>query len=280
MGRSILFAGAGALSQATANELTAPAWQCYGLRRRTDQLPAEWLPVIADLLGANDLPAQWPESLEYLVIALTPDERSEAAYRAVYLQGQQRLYDWLATAGQRPRRVFFISSTGVYGQSQGEWVDESSVTQPERWSGQVLCDAEQLALASGYPCTVVRLAGIYGGARQSFLRRVRQGYHAEGTHNRITNRIHEQDAAALLAYLIELDSQGQPLASIYLGVDDCPVEQSEVVRWLQQQLGVTTNLEKRLTQAGTSKQCSNARARATGWQPRYPSYREGYLPML
>lgn len=280
MKKSIVFFGCGALSLRVAQNIMADGWQLYGLRRHVDQLPEYIKPIQADMTCA-DCPDSWPEhGLDYIVVALAPNERNELAYRRAYVDSQRHLYQWLAQCGQQPKRVFFVSSTGVYGQSAGEWIDEQSEAKPERWSGKVMLEAEQTALASGFPTTLVRLAGIYGGKRQAFLQRVKEGYHADGCTNRFTNRIHEQDAADLLSRLIELDVQGERLQSVYLGVDDLPVEQAEVVGWLQQQLGVTSVVEKRLNPAGGSKRCSNALAKTTGWQPKYPDYRQGYLELI
>lgn len=280
MKRNIVFVGCGALSIKVAQNLDGNHWQTFGVRRHIDPLPSWIKPIQADVTGA-DCPETWPEQkLDYLVIALAPNERSEAAYRNLYVDGQRNLYQWLAQHQQQPKRVFFVSSTAVYGQSAGEWVDELSMTEPERWSGKVMCAAEQVALNSGFPTTIVRLAGIYGGKRQAFLQRVKEGYHADGCTNRFTNRIHEQDAADLISHLIELDAQGVSLQSVYLGVDDLPVEQAQVVSWLQQQLGVHSVAEKLLKPAGGSKRCSNARAKATGWKPKYTDYQQGYLELI
>lgn len=280
MKKNSVFVGCGALSIKVAQNLDGNHWQTFGVRRHIDPLPSWIKPIQADVTGA-DCPDAWPEQkLDYLVVALAPNERSEAAYRKLYVQGQRHVYQWLAQHQQQPKRVFFVSSTAVYGQSAGEWVDELSMTEPERWSGKVMCAAEQVALDSGFPATIVRLAGIYGGKRQAFLQRVKEGYHADGCTNRFTNRIHEQDAADLISHLIELDAQGVSLQSVYLGVDDLPVEQAQVVSWLQQQLGVHSVAEKVLKPAGGSKRCKNARAKATGWKPKYADYQQGYLELI
>lgn len=274
----VLYVGAGSLALHMMQLL--PQWGGWALRRSEVELPGnvQWLQ--ADVTQPS-CPADWPQQCpDYVVISLVPAARTEQAYREAYIQGSAHVLNWLQQHGQQPRRVLFVSSVGVYGQAEGEWVDEQSTTQPERWSGRVMLEAEQLLQASGLPVTLVRLAGIYGGNRRFFFERVRQGHHADGCSNRFTNRIHEQDAAALLAHLLQCDARGEPLAPIYIGVDDEPVEQAEVVGWLQQQMGVVSVPELLLKPAGTSKRCSNALARGTGWQPRFASYREGYAPLL
>lgn len=275
---NVLYVGAGSLATQVADLL--PNWSGWALRRSSVELPAGLQWIAADMSNPQ-CPPDWPQTCpDYVVVTLVPAARSEQAYRQAYVEGVRHLLGWLHEQGQRPRRVLFVSSIGVYGQADGEWVDEHSATQPQRWSGQLMLEAEQLLFASGLPVTSVRLAGIYGGARRSFLERVRQGHHADGCSNRYTNRIHEQDAASLLAHLLQLDAQGQTLESVYLGVDDEPAEQAEVVSWLQQQLGVSSEAGLELKPAGSSKRCSNQLARRSGWQPQYVSYREGYAAML
>ena len=94
------------------------------------------------------------------------------------------------------------------------------------------------------------------------------------------NGIHADDAGGLLAYLLEAHQHGKTLEDCYIGVDDAPAPLSEVVNWLREQLGVTEWSEEASVRRAGSKRCSNARAKALGWEPRYPSYREGYAAIL
>jgi len=94
------------------------------------------------------------------------------------------------------------------------------------------------------------------------------------------NRIHADDAAGLMACLLEADRRGVALDDIYIGVDDAPAPLAEVVGWLREYLGVTEWAEDASVRRTGSKQCSNARAKALGWTPKYPSYREGYAAIL
>lgn len=280
MAHSVLIAGCGDVGSRLGCLLRAAGWTVYGLRRNVAALPEGLLPVAADL-AAVACPADWPEpAVETLVYCATPDGRDEAAYRAAYVEGLRHLLGWLAQRGQRPRRLLFVSSTGVYGQQDGEWVDESSPCVPDGFSGRVLLDAEALALGCGLPATVVRLAGIYGPGREWLLGQVRAGYRPPPVPPLYGNRIHADDAAGLLAFLLQRDARGEPLADCYLGVDDAPAPLAEVVDWLRERLGVTQEGEVAAPRRGGSKRCSNARARALGWVPRYPDYRAGYAALL
>ena len=276
---SLLIAGCGDVGNRLASQLHACQWIVHGLRRDVSRLSVAALPVPGDL-AQHDCPAAWPVQLDYLVFCAAPGRGDEAGYRATYVAGLQQVLAWLASRGQRPRRLLFVSSTGVYGQSDGEWVDEQSPALADSFSGQILREAEQLAGRSGLPATCVRLAGIYGPGRHWLLNQVRQGYRAPSQPVLYGNRIHADDAAGLLAFLLQADWRGLPLADCYLGVDDQPAPLHEVVDWLRAQLQVSTQLPAGLMRRAGNKRCSNQRLRALGWQPRYPSYREGYTALL
>lgn len=271
--------GCGDIGSRVAVLMQQQGWLVHGLRRNPARLPAEIVPISADLSHA-ECPSDWPsQPLDYVVYAMAATSMTEAGYQQAYVQGQRHLYSWLAQHQQQPKRVVFVSSTGVYGQNDDSWIDEQSPTEPKRWSGQIMLDAEQCAFNSGHPATAVRLSGIYGPGRNMLLERVRSGYHAPHLHS-YTNRIHADDAAALIARILQADAQGERVESVYLGVDNKPVEQAEVVAWLQEQLQVESVPGLLLQPRSGSKRCSNARARALGWQPQYSSYREGYAAQL
>lgn len=195
---SLLIAGCGDIGSRLALQMLARGWTVRGMRRDIGHLPTGVLPLAADLHGALCPPA-WPTGeLDYLVYCLAASEGSEAGYRAAYVDGLRHVLGWLAQHGQRPRRVLFVSSTSVYGQCAGEWLDETSATEPTGYSGRIMLEAEQLLLGSGLPASVVRLTGIYGPGRQWLLNQVRQGYRVVSEPPLYGNRIHADDAAGLL----------------------------------------------------------------------------------
>ena len=167
----------------------------------------------------------------------------------------------------------------MYGQQGGEWVDEDSAAEAQSFSAVIMREAERVALDSGLPATIVRLTGLYGPGREWLLSQVRGGYRVSETPPLYGNRIHVDDAAGLFATLLQADVAGKPLADCYLGVDDEPAPLHEVVDWLRERLGVTHWAEQSMTRRAGSKRCSNARARALGWKPRFASYRDGYASL-
>jgi nucleoside-diphosphate-sugar epimerase len=277
---SLLLVGCGDIGSRLARLLLAEHWTVYGLRREVSRLPAGVLPVVCDLQQPA-CPSAWPSGpLDYLVYCVAASASGEAGYRAAYVDGLRYVLGWLAETRQRPKRLLFVSSTSVYAQRDGEWVDETAAVEPEGFSGRIMLEAEQLLLNSGLPASVLRLSGIYGPGREFLLNQVRQGYQVSSTAPLYGNRIHADDAAGLLAFLLQADRRGVLLDDCYIGVDDAPAALHEVVGWLREYLAVSASAEVATSRRSGSKRCSNARVRALGWTPQYPSYREGYTALL
>lgn len=277
---TVMIAGCGDVGSRLGVQLKDAGWQVYGLRRSVAALPTGITPVAGDLADTQ-VPAQWPEgALDYLVYAAAATEHDEAGYRRAYYDGLANTLAWLQQRGQAPKRVIFISSSGVYAQDGGVWVDENSPAEASSYSGRIMLDAERLLLGSAFPATVVRLTGIYGPGREWLLKQVRMGYRVVSEPPLYANRLHADDCAGLLAFLLQADAAGKVLDELYIGVDDDPAPLHEVVAWLRDYLGVTEWAEESTVRRSGSKRCSNARARALGWAPRYPSFREGYAAVL
>ena len=208
------------------------------------------------------------------------DHRSEAGYRSAYLQGLGNLIRVLRGQSPPVRRLFFTSSTGVYAQSGGEWVDEDSPAAASHYRGRLLRAAEQVLLGGPIAGTVLRVAGIYGPGRQRLIDSVRRGEACcfEGP-PRYLNHIHRDDCAGALAHLMGLDNP-RPL---YLLVDHEPAEQCQVLRWIAGRLKVPApprvSPEAGKPARGT-KRCRNTRLADSGYAFRYPSFREGYEALL
>ena len=277
---SVLIAGCGDVGSRLATQLLGFGWEVHGLRRDISRLPEGVIGVAGNLFN-KDCPETWPiGAVDYLVYCAAATDHDEAGYRAAYVQGLQYVLEWLNDYGQVPKRLLFVSSSSVYGQEGGEWVDETSPTAAGGFSGRLMLEAEQVALGSGIPASIVRLTGIYGPGRERLLTQVRGGYRVVTDPPLYGNRIHADDAAGLMAFLLEADHRDVALDDVYIGVDDAPAPLADVVGWLREYLGVTEWAEDASVRRTGSKRCSNALAKALGWVPKYPSYREGYAAIL
>ncbi|MBQ0755885.1 MAG: SDR family oxidoreductase [Amphritea sp.] len=273
----ILIAGCGDVGSQLGLSLVKQKHQVFGLRRNINQLPPGIQGIAADLSQPDTL-INLPQQIDTLFYAVAAGARDESVYRKAYPEGLKNLLNALQQQGIKLRQLFFVSSTAVYHQEHHEWVDESSPTEPESFSGQIMLEAEQIAINSGIPATVVRFSGIYGPGRNYMLGQVNRGIGYPTDPIRYSNRLHRDDCVGVLQHLYQL-SQEQTLAPIYLASDDEPVSLNEVSDWLAEQLDVEiTDTSARRTIG--SKRCSNKRLKSTGYRFKYPSFREGYPQLI
>ncbi len=274
----VLIAGCGYVGSALAAELAAQGDEVTALRRRPGVLPPGVRPLAVDLEDPVALAAV-PDDLDAVVYAVSPGGGDAAAYRAACVTGVQLLAARLR--GTPVRRWLLTSSTGVYAQQDGEWVDEDSPAEPSHASGRLLLEGEAVLRAAAPRPVVVRLGGIYGPGRTGLIDRVRSGQASVAPGPpRYTNRIHRDDAAGILRFLL---AHPDP-APLYLGVDSDPASEREVQGWLAERLGVPPPREAPMApesrRARGNRRCSNRRLRAAGYVLRFPSYREGYGALL
>lgn len=272
----VFIAGCGDVGSRLAGRLLADGqFDVWGLRRNPGLLPAGIKAVAGDLTTDDLRPDEWPEAINYLIYCAAADSHDESVYRAIYVQGLQHALARLVSMKTGPERIFFISSTAVYHQNQGEWVDETSDTSPTTFSGQIMLEAETQLQSMGMPATSIRFGGIYGPGRDYLLRRVKNGQGYPETPVVYGNRIHADDCAGMLHHLIEMDRQGEEVETLYLGVDDNPAPMHEVTDWLGRQLAIALKPADDVPARGC-KRCSNARIKKAGYHFLYPSFRDGY----
>ena len=251
--------------------------EVFGLRRDVSKLPLEINPVQGDVSGLDGFRGV-PSGVDYVFYAVGAKSRDEDTYRNVYMDGLGRLLQVLGDEGQSPKRIFFTSSTSVYGQSRGEWVDESSPTHPPTFSGSIMVATESLLQSSSYPSTVLRLGGIYGPGRKGFVSGLRaQKVFPLPPGQNYTNRIHRDDAVGALMHLLAMDSP----EDLYVGVDNEAADRIDVLQWLAHRLSVEPLTEvSEASHKGSGRRCQNDRLRSTGYEFIYPTFREGYGALI
>jgi nucleoside-diphosphate-sugar epimerase len=279
-GLRVLIAGCGYVGGALAERLVAEYHAVWGLRRDPARLPGGVHPFAADLSDPSTL-ADLPPALDFVVYAAAPNGPSDERYRAIYVDGLRNLLAALEAGRQRPRQVLLTSTTGVYGQQDGEWADEDSPTAPDGYTGLRPLEGERLLLEGPFPATVLRLGGIYGPGRTRLIEQVRSG-EAVCRPGLWSNRIHRDDCAGALRHLMQLERPD----SMYVGVDREPAEMCEIQRWLAGRLGVAPPRVEAEAGGGTrrgrrsNKRCSSERLQRSGYRFRYPTYREGFAALL
>lgn len=262
-----LIVGMGALGQQLAQALLQDGQQVTGLRRTPVQL--DGVQMLAQSVQQVDLTHVAP--IQHAYVILTPDHYNVAGYRQAFIDSIEPLRQ--ALSAHPLQRLYFISSTSVYGQDQGEWVDEQSPTQPSGYNGQILIEAEQLwRQVHPEQLVVIRPSGIYGAGRLRLIERLRSGRPVAA--QAWTNRIHSEDLAGFLAYL----STQSDVQDCYIATDSTPVLQDEVLAGLAAQLNLP--MVECTPQTVSGKRLSNQRLLDSGYQLRYPDWQSGYQHVL
>ena len=271
----VLIAGCGYVGGALAGTMAADGHEVWAMRRNPAALPPGVHLLAADLRDPASLESL-PAGLDYVAYTATADASTDEAYRAAYVDGPRNLLAALARQGQRPRRIAFTSSTSVYAQQHGEWVDEDSPTEPASFSGRRMLEGERVFLDGPFSATALRLGGIYGPGRASLLEKVRSGDGCSPGPS-WSNRIHRDDAAGALRHVFVLEDA----APVYLCVDREPADLCEIQRWLARRLGapepgVSSDATDTRKRTRSNKRCSSARLAASGYAFLYPTFREGF----
>lgn len=238
--------------------------------------------VQADVRDETMMTSLLQKTFDVIVVTMTPSEMNDEGYRQAYVETSQVLLQTLEAQSYQPRLIIFVSSTGVYGQQNTEWVDEHSATLPSVYSGKRLLEAEQLFLKSKIPCCIVRFSGIYGPGRQRLIEQVIAGHGAAKEPVLYSNRIHADDCAGVLAHLIEKQKRDK-IESLYLATDCEPVPLYDVKQWLAGQLALSENHLQPKPLGRTlrsSKRCRNTRLLESGYQFIFPTFRDGYRSVL
>ncbi len=222
--------------------------------------------AVAETLSLEDGPL-------HLVFAASAGGRGPETFRALFIDALGALLrEW------RPARVVLASSTSVYGQTDGSWVDELSPAEPMAENSRTLLEAERLVTDHGG--IAARFSGLYGPGRCVYVRRLLEGTaEIEGDGGRWVNQLHRDDAACALVFLLAKGDAG----SVYNVTDDTPRTIANLYEALAEHYklpmppygGVRVGNRRR---AVTNKRVSNARLRALGWSPRYPAI-ETALPV-
>jgi len=278
--RSCLIFGLGYTASRFAARLGAEGWRVAGTRRTPGAMEG------VEALAFDD-PAveRWIGEADAVLSSVPPDDDMGLPDPVLRRYGA-------ALRAAPARWIGYLSSTGVYGDTQGGWVDEASPLGGGRRSARVEADLGWQALARESKASVhiFRLPGIYGPGR-SALDRVRAGKaHRIDAPGHVFCRIHVEDiVGALMASLARPDAPGQ--ASLYNVADDEPAPGHAVIKYACELLGVPCPPLQTLEEAGLSpmargfyaesRKVKNDRLKQRlGYRLLYPSYREGLRACL
>ena len=273
----VLIAGYGDIGAKVGRQLHLSNHQVYGLKRNSASITGPTRPICADLsqpLSKGKL----PDDIDQVIYILSADGFNEQAYRQAYVDGVRHLVQALGNTLDSLKRFIFVSSTSVYSQNAGEWVNEESPTQPKSFNGQIMLEAEQ-QVAAIPNSVIVRFSGIYGAGRNRMLSQVKNGQIAAQQPVIYSNRIHSDDCAAVLVHLSQMTTTAY---QVVLASDSQPAALHEIQQWLADQLAVAQQdrcYEVPSRRAG-SKRISNQRLLDSGYIFTYPHYKAGYAELL
>jgi nucleoside-diphosphate-sugar epimerase len=259
--KKLLVIGAGYLGDEILRQFKVAGWQTVGA-----SLSGGGHLIACDVSDPGSV-AALPDA-DAIIHCAASGRGGEDAYRKVYLDGCENLIHRFPGSN-----IAFTSSSSVYAQQQGELVTEESETIPDRETGKILLAAEQLVIDAGG--VVTRLAGIYGPDRSVLLSKFKNGEAViEEDGRRFTNQIHRDDAARALLHLFSLGEF--PSGQVFNVCDSESLTQLEVYQGLAEIFGKdlppSGPRDMNRKRGWTHKKVCNIKLRATGWQPKYPSF--------
>ena len=273
--KTLLSLGHGYSAQVLAERLLAQGWHVIGTTRRVERAAAMELAGVESVMWPGDLGPALARATHILASA-APDEAGDPFLRAAP-----------QIAGARAEWVGYLSTTGVYGDHQGAWVDEDTALTPSGARGAHRVLAEAQWAATGLPVHIFRLAGIYGPGRGPF-EKVRDGSARRIIKpGQVFSRIHVDDIAGVLEASIARPNPG----TAYNVCDDDPAPPEDVLSLAAQLLGLPAPPAVRFEDAemtpmarsfySESKRVRNDRIKdELGVVLTYPSYREGLAGLL
>lgn len=279
MTKTILSFGHGYSATALADLLVPDGWRVIGTTRKPEKLDVLRATGVEPVLWEEDL-SDYIAAASHLLISSGPDAEGDPTLRRYRDQITARAtdFDW----------VGYLSTTGVYGDHQGGWVDESTPLTPSTRRGQLRVEAEAAWQSiSGLPLHIFRLAGIYGPGRGPFAK-VRNG-----TARRIIkkgqvfSRIHVDDIAQVVAASIDRPNPG----AVYNLCDNDPAPPEDVIAHAAELLGLPVPEavdfdDAEMTPMARSFYAESKRVRndriqeELGVNLKYPDYRTGLAALL
>ncbi len=263
----ILFIGYGQTSQRVAKKLWQQGHRITAISR-TPKPNALVNHLVQDVHHLN-LTQLFP--IDCVYILLSPQERTMTAYEQIYLATVPII---IAALKSHPiQKIILLSSTRVYGEQQGQYIDDTTKIQPSDLGGEILRQME-LCYLNAFPkqTIVVRPSGIYGTSLQRMLNLAKNTQTYPAIH--WTNRIHLDD---LVQFLVDILVFEQPESS-YLLSSGQHVPLHEIIMWFQKQLNLP--ILSLQSQQQTGKRMIPTHLQQMGFNLQHTNCFEDYLALL
>lgn len=265
--------GAGFSARAFAKQSDA---LIYGTTRSESKFPALAEAGIKPLLfsqptASTDLLDQLSETT-HLIISIAPDGNGDCVLNQPALLAAMKKLEWIG----------YLSTIGVYGDHQGQWIDENAICRPALPRNQMRLNVEtewiQFAKPRDIPIAILRLAGIYGPGRNAFIKLQQGKAHRIIKPGQVFNRIHSDDIAGVIDQFAKARQSG-----IFNLSDNEPAPPQDVISYAAHLMGVEAPEEIPFEEAqlsemarsfyGDNKKISNQKLLKTGYRLKHPDYR-------
>ncbi|GAA5012061.1 NAD(P)H-binding protein [Acinetobacter puyangensis] len=261
---NVLILGCGQTGQALAQQLYQQGHAVTCVSRHDKQLvPIQHMTQDIHYLTLDSTPL-----FDWVYVILSPSQRNVEHYQQTFIDTARPVFS--ALQSHPIQRVIFISSTRVYGENSGRWIDDATMPYTNDPIGQCLIATEQLWSAYWQDkLTIIRPSGLYQ-ANSAYLRRLAHDSQ-QITVRHWTNRIHRQDLIGFLTFLSTI----KRLESSYLLSDQQPMLQSQVINMLREQDNLTP-LVIAADLPETGKRINAVRFSQSGYSLKYPCFMDTY----
>ena len=274
----ILIVGCGQLGFSIVKNADPDIFKLYGFSRSLKKSPPSIEMHQVDILKNEAIDVIKSVNPEIIIYAVSADTQSVESYQDHYVAGLKKTYAALLELDHF-KHLFFVSSTRVYGQKTTKILSELDIAEPSDYGGEALIEAEAVARQLKDRATILRLSGIYGPNRTRMIQLAQSNPGNWPATNNWSNRIHEEDAARFIVFLIKRIMLKEPIEPLYLVTDGIPTKQYDVLTWIRKRLQLTTDtIEIPILESG--KQLQSVLLNQNGFILKYPDFTYGYEAII
>jgi len=247
----ILIVGCGQLGFSIVKNADPDIFKLYGFSRSLRKSPPSIEMHQVDILKAEAIDAIKLINPEIIIYAVSADTQSIESYQEHYVAGLKNTYEAILELDHF-KHLFFV---------------------------EALLEAETVARQLKDKATILRLSGIYGPNRTRMIQLAQSNPGNWPATNNWSNRIHEEDAARFIVFLINRIMLNEPIESLYLVTDGVPTKQYDVLTWIRNRLQLTTDtIEVPILESG--KQLQSVLLNQSGFELKYPDFTYGYEAII
>ena len=274
----ILIVGCGQLGFSIVKNADPDIFKLYGFSRSLKKSPPSIEMHQVDILKNEAIDVIKSVNPEIIIYAVSADTQSVESYQDHYVAGLKKTYAAILELDHF-KHLFFVSSTRVYGQKTTKILSELDIAEPSDYGGEALIEAEAVAGQLKDRVTILRLSGIYGPNRTRMIQLAQSNPGNWPATNNWSNRIHEEDAARFIVFLIKRIMLKEPIEPLYLVTDGIPTKQYDVLTWIRKRLQLTTDtIEIPILESG--KQLQSVLLNQNGFILKYPDFTYGYEAII